>query len=133
CSDMTRTVCVGKANAKQREIYDLVLKAQTTVIDNLKPGMKGKEYDKIARDIIANAGYGEYFGHGLGHSVGLEIHEDPRFSVSEERIIEAGTIITVEPGIYIPDFGGVRIEDMLVLTEDGCEDFAHSRKDFIEL
>jgi Xaa-Pro aminopeptidase len=133
CSDMTRTVCVGKANAKQREIYDIVLKAQTAVIDTLKPGMKGKEYDKIARDIIADAGYGEYFGHGLGHSVGLEIHEDPRFSVSEERIIEAGTIITVEPGIYIPDFGGVRIEDMLVLTEDGCEDFAHSRKDLIEL
>lgn len=133
CSDMTRTVCVGKANAKQREIYDIVLKAQTTVIDNLKPGMKGKEYDKIARDIITEAGYGQYFGHGLGHSVGLEIHEDPRFSVAEERIIEPGTIITVEPGIYIPDFGGVRIEDMLVVTEDGCEDFAHSRKDFIEL
>ena len=133
CSDMTRTVCVGKANAKQREIYDIVLKAQTTVIEGLKPGMKGKEYDKIARDIIAEAGYGQYFGHGLGHSVGLEIHEDPRFSVSEERIIEPGTIITVEPGIYIPDFGGVRIEDMLVITEDGYEDFAHSRKDFIEL
>ncbi len=133
CSDMTRTVCVGKANAKQREIYDIVLKAQTTVIDNLKAGMKGKEYDKIARDIITEAGYGQYFGHGLGHSVGLEIHEDPRFSVSEERIIEPGTIITVEPGIYIPDFGGVRIEDMLVVNEDGCEDFAHSRKDFIEL
>ncbi len=133
CSDMTRTVCVGKANAKQREIYDIVLKAQTAVIENLKPGMMGKEYDKIARDIITEAGYGQYFGHGLGHSVGLEIHEDPRFSVAEERLIEAGTIITVEPGIYIPDFGGVRIEDMLVLTEDGCEDFAHSRKDFIEL
>ncbi len=133
CSDMTRTVCVGKANSKQREIYDIVLKAQTTVIEGLKPGKKGKEYDKIARDIIAEAGYGQYFGHGLGHSVGLEIHEDPRFSVSEERIIEPGTIITVEPGIYIPDFGGVRIEDMLVITEDGYEDFAHSRKDFIEL
>ncbi len=133
CSDMTRTVCVGKANAKQREIYDIVLKAQTTVIEGLKPGKKGKEYDKIARDIITEAGYGQYFGHGLGHSVGLEIHEDPRFSVAEERIIEPGTIITVEPGIYIPDFGGVRIEDMLVITEDGYEDFAHSRKDFIEL
>lgn len=133
CSDMTRTVVVGKASKKQREIYDIVLKAQTTVIEGLKPGKPGKEYDKIARDIITEAGYGEYFGHGLGHSVGLEIHEDPRFSVKEEDIIEPGTIITVEPGIYIPDFGGVRIEDMLVVTADGYEDFAHSRKELIEL
>ncbi len=133
CSDMTRTVVVGHADKKQREIYNIVLKAQTAVIDMLKPGLPGKEYDKIARDIIAEAGYGEYFGHGLGHSVGLEIHENPRFSPKEEEIIEPGTIITVEPGIYIPDFGGVRIEDMLVITEDGYEDFAHSRKELIEL
>ncbi len=133
CSDMTRTVVVGKADRKQREIYDVVLKAQTAVLDALKPGMKGKEYDKIARDIIAEAGYGDCFGHGLGHSVGLEIHENPRFSVTEEDIIEAGNVITVEPGIYIPDFGGVRIEDMVVLTEDGCENFTHSRKELIEL
>lgn len=133
CSDMTRTVVVGKADRKQRKIYDVVLRAQTAVLDVLKPGMAGKEYDKIARDIITEAGYGEYFGHSLGHSVGLEIHESPNFSVKEESIFEAGNVVTVEPGIYIPDFGGVRIEDMVVLTEDGYMNFTHSKKELIEL
>ncbi len=133
CSDMTRTICVGHANEKQREIYDIVLKAQLAVLDNLKPGHKGKYYDKIARDIITDAGYGDCFGHGLGHSVGLEIHEEPRFSTREERIIEPGTIITVEPGIYVPDFGGVRIEDMVLVTENGYENFAFSPKQLIEI
>jgi len=133
CSDMTRTVVLGKANEKQKEIYHTVLKAQLAVLDMLKPGLPGKAYDKVARDVIAEAGYGKYFGHGLGHSVGLEIHEDPRFSVTEEDIIEAGMIMTVEPGIYIPEFGGVRIEDMVVLTEDGYENFAHSTKELLEL
>jgi len=133
CSDMTRTVVVGKANEKQKEIYNTVLKAQLAVLDMLKPGLKGKEYDKVARDVIYGAGYEGYFGHGLGHSVGLEIHENPRFSMIEEDIVEAGMIMTVEPGIYIPDFGGVRIEDMVVLTEDGYENLTNSRKELIEL
>lgn len=133
CSDMTRTVVVGKADKKQKEIYQTVLKAQLAVLDMLKPGLKGKEYDKVARDIIYGAGYEGYFGHGLGHSVGLEIHEDPRFSMIEEDIVEAGMIMTVEPGIYIPDFGGVRIEDMVAITEDGYENLAHSAKELIEL
>lgn len=133
CSDMTRTIVVGKASEKQKEIYNTVLKAQTAVLDMLKPGLPGKEYDKVARDIIYGAGYEGYFGHGLGHSVGLEIHENPRFSMIEEDIIEAGMIMTVEPGIYLPDFGGVRIEDMVVLTENGYENFAHSEKNLIEL
>ena len=133
CSDMTRTVVVGAANKQQKEIYSTVLKAQQAVLAMLKPGLKGKEYDKVARDIIYGAGYEGYFGHGLGHSVGLEIHEDPRFSMTEEDIVEAGMIMTVEPGIYIPDFGGVRIEDMVVITEDGYENLAHSAKELIEL
>ncbi len=133
CSDMTRTVVVGKADKKQKEIYSTVLKAQLAVLSMLRPGLKGKEYDKVARDIIYGAGYEGGFGHGLGHSVGLEIHEDPRFSQLEEDTIEAGMIMTVEPGIYIPDFGGVRIEDMVVITEDGYENFAHSAKELIEL
>lgn len=133
CSDMTRTVVVGKANKKQKEIYSTVLKAQLEVLSMLRPGLKGKEYDKVARDIIYGAGYGGCFGHGLGHGVGLEIHENPRFSLMEEDTIEAGMIMTVEPGIYIPDFGGVRIEDMVVITEDGHENFAHSAKELIEL
>jgi len=133
CSDMTRTVVVGKANEKQKEIYNTVLKAQLAVLEMLKPGLPGKAYDKVARDVIYGAGYEGYFGHGLGHSVGLEIHENPRFSMIEEDIVEAGMIMTVEPGIYIPDFGGVRIEDMVVLTEDGYENLTHSRKELIEL
>lgn len=133
CSDMTRTVVVGKASDKQKEIYATVLTAQTAVLAMLKPGMAGKEYDKVAREIIYGAGYEGCFGHGLGHSVGLEIHEDPRFSMIEEDIIEAGMVMTVEPGIYIPDFGGVRIEDMVVVTPDGHENFTHSPKELIEL
>ncbi len=133
CSDMTRTIVVGKADKKQKEIYSTVLKAQQAVLTMLKPGLKGKEYDKVARDIIYGAGYEGYFGHGLGHSVGLKIHENPRFSMMEEDIIEAGMIMTVEPGIYIPDFGGVRIEDMVVITEEGYENFTHSNKELIEL
>ena len=133
CSDMTRTVVVGKASNKQKEIYNTVLAAQLAVLDMLKPGLKGKEYDKVARDVIYGAGYEGYFGHGLGHSVGLEIHENPRFSMTEEDIVEAGMIMTVEPGIYIPDFGGVRIEDMVVLTETGYENLTKSRKELIEL
>ncbi len=133
CSDMTRTIVVGKADEKQKEIYNTVLKAQLAVLDMLKPGLPGKAYDKVARDIIYGAGYEGYFGHGLGHSVGLEIHEDPRFSMLEEETVEAGMIMTVEPGIYIPDFGGVRIEDMVAMTADGFENLAHSKKELIEL
>ena len=133
CSDMTRTVVVGKANKQQKTIYSTVLKAQIAVLDMLAPGLHGKEYDAVARKIIYEAGYEGCFGHGLGHSVGLEIHENPRFSMIEEDIIEAGMIMTVEPGIYVPDLGGVRIEDMVVITEDGYENFAHSSKELIEL
>lgn len=133
CSDMTRTVVVGKADKKQKEIYSTVWKAQTSVLEMLRPGMAGKEYDKVARDIIYGAGYEGCFGHGLGHSVGLEIHENPRFSITEEELILPGMIMTVEPGIYLPDYGGVRIEDMVVITEDGYENLAKSKKELIEL
>ena len=133
CSDMTRTVVLGKANDKQKEIYNTVLKAQLAVLDMAKPGLAGKEYDKVARDIIAKAGYGDCFGHGLGHGVGLFIHENPRLSSAEERIMQPNMVLTVEPGIYVKDFGGVRIEDMIVFTEDGHENFAKSEKKLIEL
>lgn len=133
CSDMTRTIVVGTASQKQKEIYSTVLKAQLAVLSQIKAGMKGKEIDKIARDIISEAGYGDCFGHGLGHSVGLFIHEMPRASMAEERIVTAGMTMTVEPGIYIKDFGGVRIEDLVAITESGCENFAHSKKELIEI
>ena len=133
CSDMTRTVVIGSASEKQREIYDTVLKAQETALLGIRPGMKGSQIDAMARDVITDAGYGKYFGHALGHSVGLEIHESPNFSPREETVIKPGMVITVEPGIYIEGIGGVRIEDVVIITEDGCENITHSTKKLLEL
>ncbi|MGN1140567.1 MAG: M24 family metallopeptidase [Oliverpabstia sp.] len=133
CSDMTRTVVLGKASEKQKEIYNTVLKAQLAALAALKAGVTGKSVDKVARDIITQAGYGECFGHGLGHGVGLFIHENPRLSPSDETVLQAGMVETVEPGIYVPGFGGVRIEDMVVVTEDGYRNLAHSPKELIEV
>ena len=133
CSDMTRTIVVGKASQKQKDVYETVLKAQLAALDFIKAGVQGKEVDKVARDIIYNAGYEGCFGHGLGHSVGLHIHENPRLSMLEEGIIEAGMTETVEPGIYIKGFGGVRIEDLVAVTENGHENFTFSEKKLIEL
>ena len=132
-SDMTRTVLVGadEPTKKQKEIYDLVLKAQKKAIEAIEPGKTGAEIDKVARDIIAEAGYGPNFGHGLGHSLGLEIHEKPRFSRKDETVLEAGMVITVEPGVYIPDWGGVRIEDIIVVTAEGCEILTNSTKELL--
>lgn len=133
CSDMTRTVVIGKANDRQKEIYHTVLDAQLSALEALKGGVRGCDIDKVARDIITKAGYGEYFGHGLGHSVGLYIHEEPRLSMLCRETILPNMIETIEPGIYVPGFGGVRIEDMVVVTEDGCRDLTHSPKELIEL
>ncbi len=133
CSDMTRTVVIGKANDRQREIYNVVLEAQLGAIAEIKAGVMGADIHSKAAGIIAAAGYGEYFGHGLGHSVGLYIHEKPMFSPREKGDIPAGTVITVEPGIYIPGFGGVRIEDMGAVTAEGFDNFAHSPKELIEI
>ncbi|MGL4363228.1 MAG: M24 family metallopeptidase [Cellulosilyticaceae bacterium] len=131
CSDMTRTIVIGEASEKHREIYDIVLKAQLAALEAIKPGKTGKEIDAVARNIIKDAGYGDYFGHGLGHSVGLDIHESPRFSPSEDKVLESGMVLTVEPGIYIPGFGGVRIEDVIVVTEDGYENLTKSTKELV--
>ena len=133
CSDMTRTVVLGKASDKQKEIYGIVLKAQLAALEALKAGVTGKSVDKVARDIITEAGYGDCFGHGLGHSVGLFIHENPRLSPSDDTVLQGGMVETVEPGIYVPGFGGVRIEDMVVVTEDGYENLARSPKELIEV
>ena len=133
CSDMTRTIVVGHASDKQTEIYNTVLNAQLEAMKFIKSGVTGCEIHKIAADVIENAGYGKYFGHGLGHSLGLYIHENPRFSPAEKRQIMSGTIETVEPGIYIPGFGGVRIEDMIVVRDDGYENLTHSDKKLIEI
>lgn len=133
CSDMTRTVVVGKASDKQIEIYNTVLNAQLEAMKVIRSGVVGMDVHNVAAGVIEKAGYGQYFGHGLGHSVGLYIHENPRFSQIEKRQIMTNTIETVEPGIYIPDFGGVRIEDMIVVTEDGFENLTNSPKELIEV
>jgi Xaa-Pro aminopeptidase len=133
CSDMTRTVVVGTANEKQRTIYETVLKAQLAALDVVAAGRTGAEVDEVARKIIREAGYGDYFGHGLGHSVGLYIHEEPRLSPSCHEVLRPGMTETVEPGIYLPGVGGVRIEDLVCITEDGCRNFTHSPKELLEL
>lgn len=133
CSDMTRTVVIGKADDKQKEIYDIVLRSQEAALKTIKAGLKGCEVDKVARDVITEAGYGNCFGHGLGHSVGLFIHEEPRLSPADQTVLQVNMIETVEPGIYVPGFGGVRIEDMVIVTEDGCDNLTNSPKHLIEL
>lgn len=132
-SDITRTIALGKVDKKQKSIYELVLKAQKSAASSLKAGMTCKDADKIARDIITEQGYGQYFGHSLGHSIGLDIHEKPNLSPETCDILEAGNTITVEPGIYIPKWGGVRIEDSLIIKEDGSEIITHFPKDLLIL
>ncbi|MCH5251713.1 MAG: aminopeptidase P family protein [Lachnospiraceae bacterium] len=133
CSDMTRTVVIGEASDRQKKIYETVLTAQKTALAGIRPGLTGKEVDALARDVIEKAGFGENFGHSLGHSVGLDIHEKPGFTTKEKGMICPGMVITVEPGIYIENYGGVRIEDVVVITEEGCENITHSPKNLIEI
>lgn len=132
-SDMTRTVCVGTPDEEMEKIYNIVLTAQEKAIAAAKAGISGKELDGIARRHICDAGYGEYFGHSLGHGVGLEIHEQPNAAPSYEKNLEKGTVITIEPGIYIAGKFGVRIEDFVILTENGCINLTKSAKNIISL
>lgn len=120
-SDITRTVIMGKENKKQKKIFSIVLEAQKKALEFLKPGVKCKEVDSVARSIIEKKGYGKYFGHGLGHGVGLDIHELPRVSFNDDTVLLPGMVITIEPGIYLPEVGGVRIEDSVLITEEGYE------------
>lgn len=133
CSDMTRTIVIGKATEKQKEIYNAVLDANEAALRAVKPGVSCFDLDKIARDIITERGYGERFSHGLGHGVGMEVHELPRVSFRSNEVLEAGMVITDEPGIYIPEFGGVRIEELVVVTKDGYRILSHSPKHLIEI
>ncbi len=133
CSDMTRTVVVGKANPKQKEIYQIVKEAQLTGLDAIKSDTLAKDADSAARDLIEKAGYGEYFRHALGHGVGLLIHEKPTLSPKSEQVLDENMMVTCEPGIYIPGFGGVRIEDMVVVKKDGNINLANVTKELIEI
>lgn len=130
CSDLTRTVVLGKPTQRHRDIYNIVLEAQLTALDGIRPGMTGKEADALARDVIARYGYGDCFGHSLGHGFGMEIHEAPGLSARSDTILIPGMTVTVEPGIYIPGFGGVRIEDDIVITDNGIKILTSSPKEF---
>jgi Xaa-Pro aminopeptidase len=133
CSDMTRTVALGSVTDEMRKVYDIVLEAQLAGIAAARAGIIGRDMDKAARDIIEKAGYGEYFGHGLGHSVGLQIHEGPNANPREEQPLPEGAVVTSEPGVYIPGKFGVRIEDMVYITKDGCENLTKAPKELIIL
>lgn len=120
CSDMTRTFVIGTPDDRHREIYNIVLEAQMAALGAVRPGIPAKDVDHAGRKVIEDAGYGEYFGHSIGHGVGLKVHEGPAVSRVSDKILEPGMVITIEPGIYIPGFGGVRIEDLVVVTESGA-------------
>lgn len=132
-SDITRTVAVGEPDEKLKEVYNIVLEAQLKGMEGIKPGMSGKEADALTRDYITEKGYGEYFGHSTGHGIGLEVHEGPALSTKSDIILEPGMLVTVEPGIYIPGLGGVRIEDDTLITKDHNEKLTHSTKELIIL
>ncbi len=121
CSDCTRTVATGAIDGDAQEIYELVLDAQLAALEEVQPGAVGRDVDSVPRAAITAGGHGEHFGHGLGHGVGLEVHEAPRLSQASEGELAPGNVVTVEPGIYIPGRFGVRIEDLVVVTDDGCE------------
>ncbi len=133
CSDMTRTVVIGKADEEMKRIYKTVYDAQAEAMKYIKAGMKCSDADALARNVISDAGYGEYFGHSLGHSLGLEIHERPSLSPRSNEILEEGNIVTIEPGIYIPGKYGVRIENMVLITKNGCINLTGSDRSLIEL
>jgi Xaa-Pro aminopeptidase len=130
-SDITRTVAVGGASMQARTVYTVVLSAQREAIAAAKGGMLARDLDAIARDWITKEGYGKYFVHSLGHGLGLQVHEPPRVSVSSKERLMAGSVITIEPGIYIPRWGGVRVEDDVLLTPGGCEILSRSPKKFM--
>ena len=133
CSDMTRTVAVGQPTEEMELVYNTVLCAQLAGIAAAHAGVTGKEVHEAGAKVIADAGYGEYFGHGFGHSLGIEIHENPGFHLRNDKPIPAGALLSAEPGIYLPGKFGVRIEDVIMLTEGGCIDITHSPKQLIIL
>lgn len=128
CSDLTRTIALGKPSDKARKVYQIVLDAQRRAIDSVRSGMPAKELDNVARSHIASKGYGKYFGHGLGHGIGLRIHEFPRVSSRSTHTLQSGNVITIEPGIYLPGLFGVRIEDDIVVRNGQCEVLTQSPK-----
>lgn len=129
CSDMTRTVAVGYAGERENELYQFVLQAQMEALQHIKAGISGESVDYIARKLLAEKGLGKNFGHGLGHGLGLDVHEEPRLAPGVKTILQSGMVVTVEPGVYLPGFGGVRIEDMVLIQDNGCEMLTHKYKE----
>jgi Xaa-Pro aminopeptidase len=133
CSDMTRTVALGSVTQEQREIYELVLKAQEAGCKAISAGVSCYDVDKVARDIISDAGYGDAFGHGTGHGVGLEIHEAPTLNTKSKEVLESNMVVTIEPGVYLPKKFGVRIEDLAIVTSSSIINTVKSKKELIIL
>lgn len=133
CSDITRTLAIGPISDELRQIYDTVLRAQLAGVEGIRAGITGIEADALTRDIIKEAGYGEYFGHSTGHGLGMEVHEAPGLSFRSDTVLEPGMVVTIEPGIYINGVGGCRIEDDVVITEDGCYLLTQSPKELITI
>jgi Xaa-Pro aminopeptidase len=129
CSDCTRTFATGDPGEEGREVYELVQRAQAAALEAVRPGASGKEVDAVAREMISEAGHGDHFGHGLGHGVGLEVHEGPRLATTSEDELQEGNVVTVEPGVYLPGRLGVRIEDLVVVTGDGYRILSGLSKD----
>lgn len=132
-SDMTRTVALGRVGEEEKAVYRIVLAAQERALAAVRAGVDARAVDAVAREYIKEAGYGEAFGHGLGHAVGLEVHEEPRLAATAEGELQAGMVFTVEPGIYLPGRFGVRIEDLVVVTEDGCRNLTGTPKELLVL
>jgi len=133
CADVTRTVVVGRADDRQREVYDVVRAANALAAARVRAGMTGKDADALARDYIAGRGHGELFGHSLGHGLGLEVHEAPRLARTAEAVLPAGAVVTIEPGVYVPGWGGVRVEDDVHLAPDGPQLLTHFTRELLEL
>ncbi|MBO1197926.1 aminopeptidase P family protein [Staphylococcus simiae] len=133
CSDITRTFAIGEPDPKLKELYQIVLESQQKAINEIKAGMTGKEADALARDYLEHKGYGKEFGHSLGHGIGLEIHEGPMLAKTVNNKLQVNNCVTIEPGVYIDGLGGIRIEDDILITENGCEVFTKCTKDLIVL
>jgi Xaa-Pro aminopeptidase len=133
CADLTRTVVVGTASARQREVHEVVREAQALALARVRPGMRGRDADALARDYIERRGYGERFQHSLGHGLGLEVHEAPRLARQAEAVLPEGAVVTIEPGVYIPGWGGVRIEDDVFLDASGPEVLTHFPRELLEV
>jgi Xaa-Pro aminopeptidase len=132
-ADMTRTPIIGKSTSKHEEIYSIVKESQQRACNAAKAGVLCKKVDSVARDYIREMGYGDYYTHGTGHGLGLEIHTSPRFSPQSDQILEKNNVMTIEPGIYLAGWGGVRIEDDVIIGEDGCEILNKTTKDMVVL